>query len=206
MSETLLDISSFYSDNLHIVLQFRYFNIWQIPVWTIFIYFEVPSTFNPVALLNCGYIWCFPWFLGGNKIMPCCIKIRRCCGCPSSRYNFIVAAQCRCCWCWISDICWSVFVLWQPEQSMVHWSVLLPRGEESWSQHRIDNWREVQRLQLDKCVWGVKVKVRVESVLLLCCGVVYGGVMMAPWDREKTTHKLCRSAALPSHPATTGGY
>ena len=82
MSETLLDISSFYSDNLHIVLQFRYFNIWQIPVWTIFIYFEVPSTFNPVALLNCGYIWCFPWFLGGNKIMPCCIKIRRCC--PSS--------------------------------------------------------------------------------------------------------------------------
>ena len=51
-------------------------------VWTIFIYFEVPSTFNPVALLNCGYIWCFPWFLGGNKIMPCCIKIRRCC--PSS--------------------------------------------------------------------------------------------------------------------------
>ena len=23
--------------------------------------------------------------------------------------------------------------------------------------------------------------------------------MMAPWDREKTTHKLCRSAALPSH-------
>ena len=30
--------------------------------------------------------------------------------------------------------------------------------------------------------------------------------MMAPWDREKTTHKLCRSAALPSHPATRGGY
>ena len=30
--------------------------------------------------------------------------------------------------------------------------------------------------------------------------------MMAPWDREKTTHKLCRSAALPSHPATRGGF